>query len=159
MILWEGTIEGDVGVHPRDMEWKGMAEEMVRLQTINRGETCVRDDFLMLRDGTQDEDSEGDYETKAGTGAEAGVGAQVGQGRQVLGQFMENSKGVDEAEEANEGIGEGRNGESAAQHERGLLLLRQSLGTTEETMVTGEEGWDMGGRQGLWGMPTVGGTV
>ena len=25
MLLWEGAIEGDVGVHPRDMEWEGMA--------------------------------------------------------------------------------------------------------------------------------------
>ena len=69
--------------------WSGKAwqsEEMARLHTIIRGETYVCDDFLMLRDGTQDEDSEGeqedgrrDHETEAGTGAAAGVGAQVGQ--------------------------------------------------------------------------------
>ena len=68
---------------------------------------------------------------------------------------MENSEGVGEAEEAGEGIGEGRDGESTAQHERGFLLLKQSLETMEETMVTGEQGWAMGGRRGLWGMPTV----
>ena len=58
---------------------------------------------------------------------------------------------LEEADEADEGSEEGRDGESTAQLEGRLLLVRQYLETMEETMVTGEEGWDRGGRRGRWG--------
>ena len=32
MLMWEGAIEGNVGKHQQDMDWEGMAEEMVRLR-------------------------------------------------------------------------------------------------------------------------------
>ena len=54
------------------------------------------------------------------------AGRAVGPGH-GLGQFMENSERAGEAEDAGDGTGEGRDGESTAQQERGLLLLMQPL--------------------------------
>ena len=70
-----------------------------------------------------------DYEEEAGTGAAAGVGAQVRQGGHnvMLRQPLESSDETEEAEEADEG----GDRESAAQLEKGMLLLRQSLETRE----------------------------
>ena len=62
MLMWEGVIEGEVGVHPQDMGWEGMAEEMFRLQRISRGKPYVYAELLALRDGAQSKESEGDQD-------------------------------------------------------------------------------------------------
>ena len=130
MLMWEEVIEGEVEVHPRDMGWEGMAEEMFRLQKISRGETYVYDELMALRDGAQSKDNEGgqedggrDYEEEAGTGAAAlaGVGAQVMQGEYMLSRPLVSSEEGNDAEEADEEGGESQDGESAAQLEKGML--------------------------------------